>query len=72
MTANTSPTSRWSVQKFSSFDEQRRWQVREWQGRGEAARLAAAWELVVEAWKLQNRPEDELRLQRSVARIVRP
>mgnify|MGYP003444788832 CR=1 FL=1 len=40
--------------------------------RGETARLAAAWELVLEAWKLQNRPVHELRLQRTVARIIRP
>jgi hypothetical protein len=72
MTTAPLSASRWTVQKFTSYEDQRRWQVREWQQRGEAARLAAAWDLVVEAWQLQNRPPDELRLQRSVARIVRP
>lgn len=72
MSTIPSPESRWTVQKFRSFEEQRRWQVQEWQQRGEAARLTAAWELVLEAWKLQNRPVHELRLQRTVARIVRP
>lgn len=66
-----SPRADWSVKKFASFEEQRRWQVREWQARGEAARLQAAWELVQEAWKLQNRPTDELRLLRTAARVVR-
>lgn len=42
-----------------------------WQKQGGAAirQAAAVWELVVDAWKAQNRDLDELRLQRSPATV---
>lgn len=41
-----------------------------WQSQSPEARFAAAWEMVVTAWELKNRPVDELRLQRTSGRFV--
>jgi len=37
-----------------------------WQKQGSIAIFAAAWEMVVEAYRLQNRDERELEFQKSV------
>jgi hypothetical protein len=37
-----------------------------WQKQGSTAIFAAAWEMVVEAYRLQNRDERELEFQKSV------
>lgn len=42
-----------------------------WQSQDDAARLDAAWELVVFAHELKGNEEDELRVQRSVESIER-
>ena len=42
-----------------------------WDALGDAAKFAAAWELVEEAYLLQGRKLDELRFQRSVTHIER-
>lgn len=64
--------SHWTIRKFSSFEEQRRQQVRDWQAVSGAERRQAAWELVVDYWvgKKGANP-DELRLQRSVTQLRR-
>jgi hypothetical protein len=38
--------------------------IRSWQRQSAAARRQAAWEIVVEAWEIQKRDPNELRLQR--------
>ncbi len=64
--------SHWVVKKFDSFEEQRRWQVREWQKVSGAKRREAAWELVVDYWVgMKGKHPDELRLQRSVTKLTR-
>ncbi len=42
-----------------------------WQAHDSRARLNAAWEMVVHYHRRRNRPDHELRLQRSVARLQR-
>lgn len=42
-----------------------------WQAQPEAARFAAAWDMVVTAWKIQGKNPDELRLQRTVESFQR-
>lgn len=42
--------SHWTIRKFSSFEEQRCQQVRDWQAVSGAERRKAAWELVVDYW----------------------
>ena len=62
----------WKVRKFSSFEEQRSQQVRDWQALSGADRRKAAWELVVDYWVgMKHKDADELRLQRSVTRLQR-
>jgi hypothetical protein len=64
--------SHWTIRKFSSFEDQRRQQVRDWQAVSGSERRKAAWELAVEYWvnKRGVKP-DELRLQRSVTHLRR-
>ena len=40
--------------------------IRRWQRVSATTRADAAWEMVVEAWKLKRRNPDELRLQRII------
>jgi len=64
--------SHWTIRKFSSFEEQRRQQVRDWQAVSGAERRKAAWELVEDYWiGKKGKHPDELRLQRSVTNIRR-
>lgn len=42
-----------------------------WNQVGDTARFEAAWEMVVFAMKVKGTPIDDLRLQRSVAKLVR-
>jgi hypothetical protein len=64
--------SHWTIRKFSSFEEQRCQQVRDWQAVPGAERRKAAWELVIDYWVgMKGRNPDELRLQRSVTRLRR-
>ena len=64
--------SHWTIRKFSSFEEQRSQQVRDWQKVSGSERRKAAWELVVDYW-VGNKGvnPDELRLQRSVTHLRR-
>ena len=52
-------------------DEMERVHVEQWQSVSGSDRANAAWEMVVEAWKLKKRNLDELRFQRSVTRVER-
>jgi len=64
--------SHWTIRKFSSFEEQRRQQIRDWQAVSGAARRQAAWELVVDYWVgKKGKHPDELRLQRSITHLRR-
>lgn len=64
--------SNWIVKKFSSFEEQRNWQIAEWQSVSGAARRQAAWELVYDYWvNIKKIDPNELRLQRSVTKLTR-
>ena len=64
--------SHWVVKKFTSFDEQRTWQVKEWQKLSGADRRKAAWELVYDYWVgMKGMNPHELRLQRSVTHVRR-
>lgn len=60
----------WTVTRCDSFEDMRRVGIRNWQCRSAAERRQAAWELVVEAWQMQKRNPNELRLQRS-AQVLR-
>jgi hypothetical protein len=62
--------SHWVVQKCESFEEMERLHIRNWPRVSGPVRLAAAWEMVEEVWKLKNRNLDELRFQR-LARCVK-
>ena len=67
-----SDRSHWTIRKFSSFEEQRRQQVRDWQAVSGSERRKAAWELVVDYWvNKKDKHPDELRLQRSVTHLRR-
>lgn len=64
--------SHWVVKKFSSFDEQRNWQIQQWQNVSGAARRQAAWELAYDYWvDFKKKNPDELRLQRSITNFRR-
>jgi hypothetical protein len=54
----------WVVRKCSSHEEMQGMHIRDWQAVSPERRANAAWEMVVEAWKLQGRSLDELRFQR--------
>ncbi len=55
----------WEAKKCASLDEMRTENIRFWQRQGGAAIRQAAWELVIETWKVQKRDPNELRFQRS-------
>ena len=64
--------SHWRVRKFTSFEEQRTQQVRDWQALTGAERRQAAWELVYDYWVgMKGMHPDELRLQRTVTKLTR-
>ena len=63
--------SDWGGKKCVSFEEMRTFRVQQWQREPFMKRLDAAWEIVEEAWRLKNKDPNELRLQRSVATVVR-
>jgi hypothetical protein len=61
----------WKVTRCESFEDMRKVAIANWQRQSGAARRQAAWDLVVEAWKMQKRDPDELRLQRPIkVRVV--
>ena len=64
--------SGWEAVRCSSLDSMRTHNVLFWQRQGGAAIRQAAWELVVETWKAQNRDPDELRFQRSAPELRHP
>ena len=47
-------------------DVDRRFDIEYWQSRGSNAIFAAAWEMVVEAWRLKGRDESELEFQQTI------
>jgi hypothetical protein len=60
------------VRKFDSFDDQRCQQIKDWQALGGSARRQAAWELVVDyGVGMKGMNHDELRLQRSVTKLMK-
>lgn len=63
--------SDWTIRKFSSFEEQRDQQVRDWQKLPASERAEAVWQMVVDYSRQQGIPEDELRLQRLVTAVRR-
>jgi len=63
--------SHWTIRKFSSFEEQRCQQIRDWQALPASARAEAVWQMVVDYSRQQGIPEDELRLQRLVTSVRR-
>ena len=52
-------------------DLDRSFDVDYWRRLGPEAIFSAAWEMVIQAWKLKGRSADELRLQRTVERVER-
>lgn len=52
-------------------DLDRSFDIKFWQQQTATARFAAAWELVVVAYKIKGKDEDQLRLQRSVENYQR-
>ena len=60
-----------TITRFPSPEALRLAQLRAWQALPSAARLDAAWELVLEYHLHHNRPEHELRLQRTVTAVRR-
>lgn len=72
MEAPAKDRSHWTVKKFTSHEEMRCHQVREWQKAGAAARHKAAWELVTDYWiGMKKMHPDELRFQRSITSFTR-
>ena len=64
--------SHWVVKKFTSFDEQRDWQIEQWQKVSGAERRKAAWELAYDYWvNIKKINPNELRLQRSITNFRR-
>jgi hypothetical protein len=61
----------WTAVKCDSFDAMRKLRIKQWQEVSWEERMAAAWQLTVEAWKAKGKKDDEFRLQRSVATLVR-
>ena len=62
----------WPTRRCESFDDMRAYRIRQWQEAGCEARMKAAWELVVDYWVgYQGKDPNELRLQRSVTKLVR-
>jgi len=60
------PRKDWPLRRCGSFDDMRVQAIRDWQRLSATARTDAAWQMVVDAWKLKHRNPNELRLQRTV------
>jgi hypothetical protein len=56
----------WTLRRCSSFDDMRVQAISNWQRVSATARADAAWDMVVEVWKMKRWNVDELRLQRTV------
>jgi len=67
-----SDRSNWTIRRYDSHESLRRDQIRDWQNLPSSARAEAVWEMVVDYSRKHGRPEDELRLQRSVTSVRRP
>ncbi|MBC8115642.1 MAG: hypothetical protein H7062_14760 [Candidatus Saccharimonas sp.] len=66
-TKSDSPRSSQFVERFTRIeDADRSFDLAFWQSQSDAARFAAAWELVVTAHRWKGGSPNELRLQRSV------
>ncbi len=65
-----SPLFQPRIRKCNTFGEMRNLAVGDWQKLSAEDRQSAAWDMVREAWLLQNRNQDELRLQRTIT-VVR-
>lgn len=67
------PTDRshWTVTKCDSYADMERVHIAQWQAVSGSERANAAWDMVVEAWKLKKRDLNELRFQRSVTSVKR-
>ena len=61
----------WFVTKCDSIEDMEKVHLQQWQSVSGSVRAAAAWEMVVEAWKLKKRDLNELRFQRTVTSIQR-
>ncbi len=60
------------VERFGRLEElDRSFDLNFWQAQPEAARFAAAWELVVMAWQMKGSDVGQLRIQRSVESFQR-
>lgn len=60
------------VERFGRLEElDRTFDLKFWQAQPEAARFAAAWELVVMAWSVKGNDVGQLRLQRTVESFQR-
>jgi len=60
------------VERFGKLEDlDRSFDLTFWQAQPEAARFAAAWELVVLAWRMKGKDVGELRLQRTVESFQR-
>lgn len=60
------------VERFGRLEElDRSFDLEFWQAQPEAARFAAAWELVLMAWQIKGSDVGQLRLQRSVETFQR-
>jgi hypothetical protein len=62
--------SQWTVRKVHSFLEAEKLHIQDWQNVSGAERMAAAWDMVEEAWMLKKHDRNELRFQR-VARCLK-
>jgi hypothetical protein len=72
MSTPTKDRSHWPQAKLASFDEVRAYRIRQWQDAGCSARMQAAWELVYDYWVgMKHVNPDELRLKKSVTRVIR-
>ena len=60
------PRKGWTIRRCASFEDMRIQAIRNWQRVSATARTNAAWELVVDAWKMKGSDLDELRRQRTI------
>lgn len=67
MTPNASPDSPLIMERMGKVSESdRSFDIEFWQRQGPEAIFAAAWEMVLEAWRWKGGDESELAFQRSV------
>jgi hypothetical protein len=69
-TATAPGRAGWIVRRCRDHEEMEQLHLRDWQAVTAATRLAAAWEMVVEVWRLKKLNPDELRFQRCVTRLA--